>query len=138
MTVYRSEQTRGKAAQRRNWGHSLPSFTKEFLECFVERVLRSFFNMLTDWYYYPRRPSFDNRKMAERCPRCSNMVYFAEEIKALGKKWHKLCFKCGEYLIWHMAVLSESYLQSLRLNKERERERMNIITESWYQNAQVM
>uniref|UniRef100_K1R5L1 Muscle LIM protein Mlp84B n=1 Tax=Magallana gigas TaxID=29159 RepID=K1R5L1_MAGGI len=51
--------------------------------------------MLTDWYYYPRRPSFDNRKMAERCPRCSNMVYFAEEIKALGKKWHKLCFKCG-------------------------------------------
>lgn len=29
------------------------------------------------------------------CPRCGKKVYFAEEIKAVGKKFHRLCFKCG-------------------------------------------
>ncbi|KAK3103841.1 hypothetical protein FSP39_022365 [Pinctada imbricata] len=33
--------------------------------------------------------------MTERCPRCGNPVYFAEEVRALGKKWHKLCMKCS-------------------------------------------
>lgn len=34
--------------------------------------------------------------MAEACPRCKKLVYFAEEIRALGRKWHKLCLKCAE------------------------------------------
>jgi len=29
------------------------------------------------------------------CPRCGKKVYFAEEVKALNKKFHRLCFKCG-------------------------------------------
>lgn len=33
--------------------------------------------------------------MPEYCPRCDGAVYFAEEIIALGRKWHKLCFNCG-------------------------------------------
>jgi len=28
------------------------------------------------------------------CPHCAKNVYFAEEIKCLGKSWHKLCLKC--------------------------------------------
>ena len=30
------------------------------------------------------------------CPRCGKRVYFAEEVKALKRKWHRLCFKCGK------------------------------------------
>lgn len=30
------------------------------------------------------------------CPRCGKNVYFAEEILALKRKWHRLCFKCCE------------------------------------------
>ena len=33
------------------------------------------------------------------CPRCGKKVYFAEEIKSLGKKFHRLCFKCGGCII---------------------------------------
>ncbi|XP_060074511.1 muscle LIM protein Mlp84B-like [Ylistrum balloti] len=33
--------------------------------------------------------------MAERCQRCMKPVYFAEELRALGRKWHKLCLKCA-------------------------------------------
>lgn len=29
-----------------------------------------------------------------RCGRCEKLVYAAEEMKALGKSYHKLCFKC--------------------------------------------
>lgn len=29
------------------------------------------------------------------CPRCSKNVYFAEEVKGLGKSYHKLCFTCS-------------------------------------------
>lgn len=32
----------------------------------------------------------------ECCPRCGKRVYFAEEMKAQHRKWHKLCFKCYE------------------------------------------
>lgn len=32
--------------------------------------------------------------MPGSCPRCSKQVYMAEEIIALNKSWHKLCFKC--------------------------------------------
>ncbi len=34
-----------------------------------------------------------------RCPKCNQPVYHAEEIPAAGKKWHKLCFKCGKISI---------------------------------------
>ncbi|XP_052064946.1 muscle LIM protein 1-like isoform X9 [Mytilus californianus] len=29
------------------------------------------------------------------CPACGNAVYAAEEKLGAGKKWHKMCFKCG-------------------------------------------
>ncbi|CAF2138906.1 unnamed protein product [Rotaria magnacalcarata] len=28
------------------------------------------------------------------CPRCGKPVYFAEEIKAVGQSFHKLCYRC--------------------------------------------
>lgn len=34
--------------------------------------------------------------MSDRCPRCTKPVYFAEQMLALGKKFHKLCLKCAE------------------------------------------
>jgi cysteine/glycine-rich protein len=30
------------------------------------------------------------------CPKCGKAVYFAEEVSALGKKYHKLCLRCGK------------------------------------------
>jgi len=30
------------------------------------------------------------------CPRCEKPVYFAEEVKALGNVYHKLCFSCTQ------------------------------------------
>jgi len=29
------------------------------------------------------------------CPRCHKTVYFAEEVRAVGRKWHKMCLSCG-------------------------------------------
>lgn len=31
------------------------------------------------------------------CPKCTKAVYAMEEVGTGGKKWHKTCFKCGEY-----------------------------------------
>jgi hypothetical protein len=31
-----------------------------------------------------------------QCPRCSKSVYFAEQVKATGKTWHKGCLRCTE------------------------------------------
>ncbi|CAF0873431.1 unnamed protein product [Adineta ricciae] len=28
------------------------------------------------------------------CPRCNKPVYFAEEVKAVGQSFHKLCYRC--------------------------------------------
>ena len=45
-----------------------------------------------------QRPSpLVDRNNMECCPRCGGRVYFAEEVKALKRKWHKTCFKCGEW-----------------------------------------
>ncbi|EGO20346.1 hypothetical protein SERLADRAFT_453022 [Serpula lacrymans var. lacrymans S7.9] len=30
------------------------------------------------------------------CPRCGKSVYFAEQMKAVGKTWHKGCLRCTE------------------------------------------
>jgi len=29
------------------------------------------------------------------CPRCSKIVYLAEEVKAVGKSFHKRCYNCA-------------------------------------------
>ncbi|KAH9996139.1 hypothetical protein BJV74DRAFT_769233 [Russula compacta] len=31
-----------------------------------------------------------------QCPRCNKNVYFAEQVKAIGKTWHKACLRCSE------------------------------------------
>jgi hypothetical protein len=31
-----------------------------------------------------------------QCPRCEKNVYFAEQVKAVGKTWHKACLRCSE------------------------------------------
>jgi len=41
----------------------------------------------------PKRSS--NYSGAPECPRCEQPVYFAEEIFAIGMKWHKACLKCN-------------------------------------------
>jgi len=30
------------------------------------------------------------------CPKCGKSVYFAEQVNAIGKKWHKACLRCTE------------------------------------------
>ena len=54
---------------------------------------------------------FSDKKMSQlggapRCPRCENRVYFAEEKIALGKSWHKNCFKCGKYYL-HLSSMKK-------------------------------
>eukprot|EP00456_Euglypha_rotunda_P012767 TRINITY_DN1368_c0_g1_i27.p1 TRINITY_DN1368_c0_g1~~TRINITY_DN1368_c0_g1_i27.p1 ORF type:complete len:108 (+),score=16.81 TRINITY_DN1368_c0_g1_i27:109-432(+) len=31
----------------------------------------------------------------EKCPRCGKSVFSAEEVKAVGKRYHEDCFKCA-------------------------------------------
>lgn len=43
---------------------------------------------------YLQAPVIDQQN-PECCPRCGKKVYFAEQRLALGRKWHKMCFSCG-------------------------------------------
>jgi len=33
---------------------------------------------------------------AAQCPNCGKTVFFAEEVRAIGKSWHKRCLKCAQ------------------------------------------
>lgn len=39
-----------------------------------------------------------NRDDLQCCPSCGKKVYFAEELKAMRRKWHRQCFKCCKRL----------------------------------------
>lgn len=43
------------------------------------------------------------------CPRCGKNVYFAEQIKAIGKVWHRGCLRCTS---------CNAFLDSKRLNEK--------------------
>ena len=45
----------------------------------------------------PRPSSAVDRDDYDNCRRCGTRVYHAEQVLALSRKWHKLCFKCGEF-----------------------------------------
>ncbi|ESO91610.1 hypothetical protein LOTGIDRAFT_233396 [Lottia gigantea] len=32
----------------------------------------------------------------DNCPRCNKHVFFADELLAMGKKWHLQCFTCSK------------------------------------------
>eukprot|EP01114_Cavostelium_apophysatum_P010188 TRINITY_DN23670_c0_g1_i1.p3 TRINITY_DN23670_c0_g1~~TRINITY_DN23670_c0_g1_i1.p3 ORF type:complete len:126 (+),score=4.48 TRINITY_DN23670_c0_g1_i1:26-379(+) len=34
--------------------------------------------------------------MADKCGKCGKTAYPTEKVTALGKAWHKFCFKCAE------------------------------------------
>jgi hypothetical protein len=42
------------------------------------------------------------------CGKCKKAVYAAEEVLAGGLKWHKICFKCGEFSKVRIKKLLES------------------------------
>jgi predicted nucleic-acid-binding Zn-ribbon protein len=41
------------------------------------------------------------------CPKCGKAVYFAEEVSAVGKKYHKLCLRCGKDNVGIIVMLKE-------------------------------
>ncbi|KAA3678721.1 cysteine and glycine-rich protein [Paragonimus westermani] len=69
------------------------------------------------------------------CPVCMGYVYFAEEIRAMGKSFHRTCFKCiqpaefhigvrpamlsGHHSAEHYGVSSRSQPRTRRLSPER-------------------
>jgi len=49
----------------------------------------------TEWLRPVRQRQVVIKHDVDCCPQCGLRVYFAEEILALKRKWHRLCFKCG-------------------------------------------
>ncbi|XP_067043934.1 muscle LIM protein 1-like [Acropora muricata] len=47
--------------------------------------------------------------MADRCPRCRDRVYMAEEVKAGRLKFHKRCFTCNNKPSCNKSLSSGSY-----------------------------
>lgn len=45
----------------------------------------------------------------DRCPRCSDRVYMAEEVKAGNVKYHKRCFTCSNKPSCNKSLSSGSY-----------------------------
>ena len=59
--------------------------------CFVELLVYTLY--LIFFTFFRIRLKF--ARMPGVCPRCDKNVYFAEEVKALGQVYHKLCFSCS-------------------------------------------
>jgi len=45
--------------------------------------------------YNPRTTTAFSLDGPQRCPACSQTVYHAEQVLAIGKKWHKRCLRCS-------------------------------------------
>jgi len=43
-------------------------------------------------------------------PKCNQNVYAAEEVPAAGKKWHKMCFKCGMFINNDIIIIAKNYI----------------------------
>ena len=57
-----------------------------------------------------RPPPSTQRPLVEACcGRCDKRVYFTEQVKFLGRSWHKRCFTCGKCLV----VLRNIYSQCI-------------------------
>ena len=45
----------------------------------------------------------------QNCGRCGTKVYFAEELVALGRKWHRACFKCSKFIQFFLQGVIDCY-----------------------------
>lgn len=79
---------------------SLPSSGLEDLFNIYKRLPKS--NHTYMIWYGMVNVLFVSFRVINGCPRCGKAVYFAEERIAHGKKWHKLCLKCGRWCLYHI------------------------------------